>query len=543
VHPGQHIGKYVLGERIAVGGMAEVWAARAEGPEGFVKPVALKVMLESFAGDPDLEQLFVKEARIAAKLQHANLVTVFDFDKLGADGSGRGPAGRYYIAMERVEGHDARRVAQAAKHAGYLLPLPLALYLAGEVMKGLRYVHERRENGRPLGLVHRDVSPHNVLVGFSGEVKLSDFGIAKSQAHSQRTKTGTIRGKLAYASPEQLNGQEVDHRTDQFAMGITLWELLAGRPLFDGRDELEIVGQVMRCDVPPLAVARPDRGLPPAVEAVVRRMLAARREDRFPTTADALAALLALPGYTADGVGLGELVRTLFQRSGAEIAATLPIQDPSAQAQLGAARRASAPRPPEPPAAAPRAAPAGPVGLPDTKTLHRPARTPTPKPTPATRPAGSRRRGVGDGGVDTGRDRRRMVAAIAGGAAIAVLAVVAVFTLARRPPSRAELATTPRPASAGAPPIGEAPEARVVETTAGEPAPGAAPVAGAPAARPAERRMHAGPIEDGTSATAAASAAPAPSSAVPATDKTTDKTTDRKSADPGSTANGAPIVE
>ena len=136
-----------------------------------------------------------------------------------------------------------------------------------------------------------------------------------------------------------------------------------------------------------------------------------------------------------------------------------------------------------------------------------------------------------------------MVAAIAGGAAIAVLAVVAVFTLARRPPSRAELATTPRPASAGAPPIGEAPEARVVETTAGEPAPGAAPVAGAPAARPAERRMHAGPIEDGTSATAAASAAPAPSSAVPATDKTTDKTTDRKSADPGSTANGAPIVE
>jgi serine/threonine-protein kinase len=229
VHPGQRIGKYVLGERIAVGGMAEVWAARAEGPEGFVKPVALKVILESFSGDPELEKLFIKEARIAAQLQHANLVSVFDFDKVVTGASEPGTGGRYYIAMEHVEGYDARRVAQAARHAGYLFPLPLALYLAGEVMKGLRYVHERRDGGRPLGLVHRDVSPHNVLVGFSGEVKLSDFGIAKSLAHSSRTKTGTIRGKIAYASPEQLSAGPVDHRTDQFAMGITLWEILADR--------------------------------------------------------------------------------------------------------------------------------------------------------------------------------------------------------------------------------------------------------------------------------------------------------------------------
>ena len=189
VQPGQRIGKYVLGERIAVGGMAEVWAARAEGPEGFVKPVALKFILESFSGDPELEKLFVKEARTAAQLQHANLVTVFDFDKVVTDPE-RGGGGRYYIAMEHVEGYDARRVVEAAKHAGHVFPPALALYLGGEVLKGLRYVHERREKGRALGLVHRDVSPHNVLVGFSGEVKLSDFGIAKSLAHSTRTKTG-----------------------------------------------------------------------------------------------------------------------------------------------------------------------------------------------------------------------------------------------------------------------------------------------------------------------------------------------------------------
>jgi hypothetical protein len=336
VQPGQRIGKYVLGEKIAVGGMAEVWAARAEGPEGFVKPVALKFILESFSGDAELERLFFKEARIAAQLQHANLVAVFDFDKVVFDPQ-RDPGGRYYIAMEHVEGHDARRVVEAAKHAGYVFPMPLALYLVGEVCKGLRYVHERREHGRPLGLVHRDVSPHNVLVGFSGEVKLSDFGIAKSLAHSTRTKTGTIRGKLSYASPEQLNGEPVDHRADQFALGITLWEILAGRPLFDGNDEIEIVGKVMRCDVPALALVCPDRKFPAEVEAAVRRMLSPTRDGRFSSTADALSALLALPGYTPDGVGLGDLVRTLFHRSAGPVA-TMPLPDPRARPALGRPR-------------------------------------------------------------------------------------------------------------------------------------------------------------------------------------------------------------
>jgi serine/threonine protein kinase len=324
VEAGRRIGKYVLDERIAVGGMAEVWAAHAEGLRGFVKPVALKFILESFSGDPELERLFVNEARIAARLQHANLVAVFDFDKVDPDQE-RGLAGRYYIAMERVEGKDLRHLSDAARQAGTVIPLGVALYVAGEVLKALRYVHERRDARGALGLVHRDVSPHNVLVGFTGEVKLSDFGIAKAREHSARnTEPGSLRGKIAYASPEQLGGAVVDHRTDQFAAGVTIWELLSGRRLFDGRSDLEIIGKVARCEIPPLGDGT---GVPIAtgVDAVVRRMLAASPQDRFPTTAAALSAVLALPGYSPDGAALGELVRAL-SRAAPLASQTLPLQ-------------------------------------------------------------------------------------------------------------------------------------------------------------------------------------------------------------------------
>ncbi len=323
VEAGRRIGKYVLDERIAVGGMAEVWAAHAEGLQGFVKPVALKFILESFSGDPELERLFVNEARIAARLQHANLVTVFDFDKVAADQE-RGLAGRYYIAMERVEGQDLRRLADAARRAGYVFPVGVALYVAGEVLKALRYVHERREGGASLGLVHRDVSPHNVLIGYTGEVKLSDFGIAKAREHSARnTKPGSLRGKIAYASPEQLAGGVVDHRTDQFAAGVTFWEILAGRRLFDGASDLEIIGKVARCEIPSLAEGR--RDVPPAVEAVVRRMLAPDPAARFATTAEALSAVLGLPSYSPDGAPLGDLARALFIGGGAQLTHTVPL--------------------------------------------------------------------------------------------------------------------------------------------------------------------------------------------------------------------------
>ncbi|MDB4980596.1 MAG: serine/threonine protein kinase, partial [Myxococcales bacterium] len=326
VEAGQRFGKYVLDERIAVGGMAEVWAAHVEGLQGFVKPVALKFILESFSGDPDLERLFVNEARIAARLQHANLVAVFDFDKIDSN-QVRGLAGRYYIAMERVEGPDLRRISTAAHDAGYVFPVSLALYVAGEMLKALRYVHERRDERGPMRLVHRDVSPHNVLVGYTGEVKLSDFGIAKAREQSARnTKSGAFRGKICYASPEQLADGSVDHRTDQFAVGVTIWELLAGRRLFDGAADMEIIGQVARCEIPTLQESTGRADVPHDVEVALRRMLAPDPASRFPSTAKALSAVLGLRGYSPDGAPLGELVRTLFRGAAPHMSQTIPIE-------------------------------------------------------------------------------------------------------------------------------------------------------------------------------------------------------------------------
>ena len=320
VRAGQRVGKYILGEPIARGGMAEVWAARVEGPRGFVKSLALKFILDSFAGDSDLERLFENEARLAAQLQHANLVSVFDFDKI-SDGSGRG---RYFIAMERIEGHDLRRVLQNLVKRGRRLSPEIALHIAGEVLKGLRYVHERRDpdTQRPLGLVHRDVSPHNILIGMGGEVKLSDFGIAKSMTQSLGTKAGMIRGKLAYASPEQLRSEPFDHRSDQFALGVTVWEALAGQRLFDGTSEMDIISKVLRCQIPPLPA---HLGVAPATEAVLRHMLAAHPDGRYPSTAEAFSALLACPGYTPDGGALEALMQEVFAPQSLELPLTLPL--------------------------------------------------------------------------------------------------------------------------------------------------------------------------------------------------------------------------
>jgi serine/threonine-protein kinase len=327
VRPGQRVGKYVLGERIARGGMAEVWAARVEGPQGFVKSVALKFVMDS--GDPEMERLFVNEARVAAGLQHPNLVTVFDFDRVAASSlepeDGPGGVGRSYIAMERIEGHDLRRVLRVCRERGLRFPVSLSLYVAGEVLQGLRHVHEQPivgtagEGAEGATLVHRDVSPHNILVAYSGDVKLSDFGIAKVVTRVPGVQSGLVRGKVAYASPEQLLGQSVDHRSDQFSLGVTLWELLAGHRLFGGTTDVETMNRVLAGDVPPLPS---ELRVPSAIEAVVRRMLAARPEQRYPRTAAALSAVMALPEYSGDGTALGAWMREQFAGSNVILPAT-----------------------------------------------------------------------------------------------------------------------------------------------------------------------------------------------------------------------------
>jgi serine/threonine-protein kinase len=203
--------------------MADVWRAEVTGAEGVVKEVALKLVRGEHASRSDFVRMFVQEARLAARLGHGNVVQVFEFDQID---------GRYYIAMELVRGRHLGCVVDRARELGIRFGVARALQVGSDVARALAYAHRLSENGRPLGLVHRDVSPHNVLVSFEGEVKLADFGIARAMARAGYTDPGTMKGKVAYMAPEQARGVPVDARADVFSLGVILWELCAGRRLF-----------------------------------------------------------------------------------------------------------------------------------------------------------------------------------------------------------------------------------------------------------------------------------------------------------------------
>ncbi|MBK9036064.1 MAG: serine/threonine protein kinase [Myxococcales bacterium] len=255
------LGPYRLERRLGHGGMAEVWLAVSFGASGFERRVAIKTLLPELAGDADLERALIHEACVSGQLAHRNLVAVLG---LGVD------AGRYYVVMEYVDGGDLDRLTR-----GRALPLPLALLVVEELALGLDHVHRAVDaRGLPLGLVHRDVSPGNVLVSRAGEVKLGDFGIAKATALADRTG-GLRKGKYAYMSPEQLGGEPLTGASDQFALAVTLVELATGRRPFDGDTPLTTMANVRRGEVPPLDA------LPPVVAAVARRALAPAAADRY----------------------------------------------------------------------------------------------------------------------------------------------------------------------------------------------------------------------------------------------------------------------
>lgn len=298
------LGKYVLRYLIGRGGMAEVWAADELGPAGYQNPVAIKLALDALLTDLDAAALFLQEAKTATHLRHGNVVATFSFDRAASDAE---PAlrDRYYIVMERIEGADLARMSAALERQGHSCPRTIATFVLGEILKGLAYIHARRDiNSRDLHLVHRDISPQNILVTYAGEVKISDFGIAKSMRSKH---TGSIRGKFAYFAPEILQGQPPGPATDQFAAGVVLWELLAGRPLFDSPDESQILQAVLQCQIPAL-----DRDVDPGLEAVILRMLSRDPAQRFPSTEAALEAVFALPGYRPSGAALGKLLVALL---------------------------------------------------------------------------------------------------------------------------------------------------------------------------------------------------------------------------------------
>lgn len=266
------LGPYELIQRLATGGMAEVYLARRAGPHGFQKLVALKRILPQLARDDDFVAMFVDEARVCARLSHPNIVQVFDFGEHD---------GELFMAMEYVDGSTGARLIRAAATAGIEVPLEVSLHVILSVIRGLEYAHSARdEKNKPLNLVHRDVSPGNVLIDRSGAVKLTDFGIARASEFERRTDAGQLKGKLGYMSPEQVVGAELDARSDLFTLGIVFAEMLTLRPLFSGGRELDVLLRIRDADLGAL-----DRGahvIDDDVKAVLYRALARDRALRYP---------------------------------------------------------------------------------------------------------------------------------------------------------------------------------------------------------------------------------------------------------------------
>jgi TonB family protein len=273
---GEKFGQYTLLERIAVGGMAEVWKARMRGVEGFQKTVAIKKILPYMTDNADFVAMFIDEAKLAAQLSHPNIIHIYDLGKIGSD---------FYIAMEYVEGKDLRSLLNAARQQSLPLPLGLALLIGVRVASGLAYAHRKRDfEGREMALVHRDVSPQNVLISYDGDVKLCDFGIAKAVSKAGETQMGALKGKLQYMSPEQARGNMVDARSDLFSLGTVLFEMLTGQRLFEGDSEMSVLEAVRQVKVrPPRQV---DPTIPQEVDDVVMHALAGRPQDRFQTAGE-----------------------------------------------------------------------------------------------------------------------------------------------------------------------------------------------------------------------------------------------------------------
>ncbi|MDP1920306.1 MAG: serine/threonine-protein kinase [Myxococcales bacterium] len=256
------IGKYVLGERIGSGGMAEVFLATYSPEGGFERKVALKRMLPTFSENEELLTLFRREAQVGARLAHPNIVQVYDF---GVHDH------RYFLAMEYVDGAPASRTLRALIGAGRLPSIAALLYLTHEVASALDYVAQlTTEDGAPLALVHRDLNPPNILVSRAGEVKVADFGIARVGNQPGITETGVMRGKLVYAAPEQVEGRELDAQTDLFALGLSLLELASGKRVFEGNNDLELARVVLEQPIPRLRELRPDA--PPLFEVAIAKL-------------------------------------------------------------------------------------------------------------------------------------------------------------------------------------------------------------------------------------------------------------------------------
>ncbi len=270
-------GKYDLLALLATGGMAEIWLARVSGMAGFEKLVVIKRLLDKLAVDNDYVEMFLDEARINARLTHSNIVQVLELGQV---------EGKYCMAMEFVPGLSVSQVGKRATKTLGAVPQEVACGLVAQACSGLHYAHEKTmPDGAPLNIIHRDVSPQNLILTYEGLVKVLDFGIAKADQRQSQTRTGLVKGKFSYMSPEQCLGQALDRRSDVFALGIVLFELCTSRRLFKRRSTYETYTAITKADVPPPRKLNPK--VDEAVEAVILKALALKADDRYPT-ADAM---------------------------------------------------------------------------------------------------------------------------------------------------------------------------------------------------------------------------------------------------------------
>ncbi len=293
------LGKFEILDAIGSGGMATVYRARVAGPMGFEKPAAVKVLQDDAASDPELVRMFIDEARLGARLSHPNIASVLDFGEVD---------GRYFLAMEYVDGPSlVKLLKQGAGRKARRLDPAAAVHVAASLLRALAYAHALQDDQRkPMGVVHRDVSPQNVLVDRQGQVKLCDFGIATGSYRAEHTRVGVVKGKAAYMAPEQATGGNLDARTDLYAVGLTLVTMLQGAPAFEGR-ETSAVQEMAARGLSPEQIMALDA--PDSLKAVLQRALAAAPADRF-ENADAF--LQALTSAAPDPTGAGQ--RLLAER-------------------------------------------------------------------------------------------------------------------------------------------------------------------------------------------------------------------------------------
>jgi serine/threonine protein kinase len=311
------LGRYRLVERRAIGGMAEVWRAEADGPRGFHQTVVIKRLHRKFGDDPEFVTMLAREARLASRLRHPSIVQVHELGESG---------GEHFLAMEFVDGWDLHEVQRACARVGQRLPLPVVCHVMVELADALSYAHAMTDEvGRLLEIVHRDLTPSNVMLTKLGQVKLLDFGVARARDEmtGEHTVSGLVKGTPAYMSPEQADGAVVDHRSDLFSLGVLFHELLTGARLFKGDTDLDSLRRVRTAPVPsPSAIAR---DVPTEVERVVLRLLARRPDERYQSGREVLEDLRPVARRLG---GDAEAVRTLLTDLRLRPATTEPPASP-----------------------------------------------------------------------------------------------------------------------------------------------------------------------------------------------------------------------